>query len=137
MQWETKKLIWIILQYSPLIWWYGTICLRYAYTLKTIKHCREKWKVIWINEKIYHVYGLENNVFFKNFIYLFLEGKGGRKTERNINVWLPLVHPLLGTCPETQACALVWEWNWQPFGSQACSQSTEPHQPVLDWKTYC
>ena len=27
--------------------------------------------------------------------------------ERNINVWLPLVCPLLGTWPETQACVLT------------------------------
>ena len=27
-----------------------------------------------------------------------------------------------GMCPE-------WESNWQPFGSQASAQSTEPHQP--------
>ena len=41
-------------------------------------------------------------------IYLFLErGEGKDKQgEKNINVWLPLVHPLLGTWPATQACAL-------------------------------
>ena len=27
--------------------------------------------------------------------------------ERNITVWLPLEHPLLGTWPATQACALT------------------------------
>ena len=32
--------------------------------------------------------------------------KGGRE-ERNISVWLPLAHPLLGTWPATQACALM------------------------------
>ena len=30
-----------------------------------------------------------------------------RKRERNINVWLPLEHPLLGTWSATQACALT------------------------------
>ena len=27
-----------------------------------------------------------------------------------------------------------WDWDWhrQPFGLQACTQSTEPHQPGLD-----
>ena len=29
----------------------------------------------------------------------------GRERERNINVWLPLALPLLGTWPTTQACA--------------------------------
>ena len=50
-------------------------------------------------------------------------GKGGRKG--NINVWLPLTHPLLGTWPATQACDLTGN-------SQASAQSTEPHQPGLD-----
>ena len=46
-------------------------------------------------------------------------------------MWLPLMRPLLGTWPATQACALDWESNQQPFGSQAGAQSTEPHQPGL------
>ena len=47
--------------------------------------------------------------FKKDFIYLFLErGEGKEKErERNINVWLPLECPLLGTRPATQACALT------------------------------
>ena len=44
--------------------------------------------------------------FFKEyFMYLSLERREGR--ERNINVWLPLVHPPQGTLPETQAHALT------------------------------
>ena len=48
-------------------------------------------------------------LFFKYFTYLFLEGREGREKERerNINVWLPLVCPQLGTWPTTQACALT------------------------------
>ena len=47
--------------------------------------------------------------FLKEFIYLFLErGEGREKVkERNISVWLLLPHPLLGTWPATQACALT------------------------------
>ena len=30
-----------------------------------------------------------------------------KERERNISVWLPLAHPLLGTWPTTQACALT------------------------------
>ena len=46
--------------------------------------------------------------FFKKRFYLFIfrEGKGGSKRERNIHVWLPLVCPLLGTWPITQTCIL-------------------------------
>ena len=47
--------------------------------------------------------------FFKDFIYLFLDKGEGREKERerNIAVWLPLTHPLLGTWPTTQACPLT------------------------------
>ena len=45
----------------------------------------------------------------KDFIYLLLERREGREKEsgRNINVWLPFSHPLLGTWPAIQACALT------------------------------
>ena len=46
--------------------------------------------------------------FFKDFIYLFLErGERREKVERNVNVCLLLICPLLGTWPATQACALT------------------------------
>ena len=47
------------------------------------------------------------SLFLKDLIYLSLEGGEGREKERerNILVWLPLTHPLLGT--ETAACALT------------------------------
>ena len=47
---------------------------------------------------------------------------------RDINVWLPLTRPLLETSHNPSMC-LDWESNQQPFGSQASTQSTEPHQP--------
>ena len=52
----------------------------------------------------------DNNLFFgRDFIYLFLERGGGKEKERerNINVWVPLACPLLGTWPATLACALT------------------------------
>ena len=50
-----------------------------------------------------------NCFFLKIFIYLFLEKGEGREKERqrNINVWLHLTRPLVGTWPATQACALT------------------------------
>ena len=46
--------------------------------------------------------------FKKDFIDLFLErGREGEERERNMNMWLPLECPLLGTWPATQACALT------------------------------
>ena len=45
----------------------------------------------------------EQKSFFKDFIYSFLErGEGREKVrERNINVWLLLACPQLGTWPTT------------------------------------
>ena len=47
--------------------------------------------------------------FFKDFIYSFLGRREGKEKERdrNINVWLHLMHPVLGTWPATQACDLT------------------------------
>ena len=43
------------------------------------------------------------NFYFLFFMYFYrAEGRG-----RNINVWLPLARPLLGTWPPTQACTLT------------------------------
>ena len=39
------------------------------------------------------------------------------------------MHPLRGTWTATQAYALDWKSNPQPFGPQAGTQSTDPHQP--------
>ena len=72
------------------------------------------------------------SMYFKqDFIYSFPERGEGREKERerNINVWLPLICPLLGTWPTTLACALTGNRTEDPFGSQAGTQSTEPHQP--------
>ena len=50
-------------------------------------------------------------------------------------MWLSLARPLLGTWPETQACALDLELKQRPFDWQAGAQSTEPHQPGLLYLT--
>ena len=66
---------------------------------------------------------------FKDFIYLD-RGEGREKVrERNISVWLPLTHPLLGTWPPTQARARDRESNQQPIDLLANAHSIEPHQP--------
>ena len=65
-------------------------------------------------------------------IYLFLErGEGKEKEgEKHQCVVASYVPPTRdparnpGMCPD-------WELNQWPFGSQACTQSTEPHQPGL------
>ena len=61
--------------------------------------------------------------FFKDFIYSFLErGEGkDKERERNINVWLPLTCPPLGTWPATQACALSGNQTGDPLVRSPCS----------------
>ena len=72
-------------------------------------------------------------LFLKRF-YLFIfreRGRGGeREGEKNQCVVASHVPPTgdlahnPGMCPD-------WELNWPPFGSQACAQCTELHQPGL------
>ena len=54
---------------------------------------------------------------FNILIYLFLERGEGKKKERErkINVWLPLVHLLLGTWPTAQACVLTGNQSSDPL----------------------
>ena len=51
------------------------------------------------------------------FIYLFVERGEGREKERerNMDVWLPLARPLLGTWPTSQACALTGNRTGEPL----------------------
>ena len=69
--------------------------------------------------------------FFKK-IYLVFDGGGQREKERerNTNVWLPLVCPLLGTWPATQACALTGNGTCNPLVRRpALDPLNQPHQP--------
>ena len=94
--------------------------------------------------------GIERRIIFRNltsnnyFIYFFKfnfrEGKGGRNRGKKTSVCSCLsLAPYRGQGPTTQACALDWESNQLPFGLQASTQSTEPHQPgwytkLLRWQ---
>ena len=56
--------------------------------------------------------------FLKKILFIyFLESEEGKEKERerNINVWLPLERPLLGTWPATQAYALTRNWTGHPL----------------------
>ena len=73
--------------------------------------------------------------FFKRF-YLFSERVEGREIERKRNFNVREKHQLAAPCmPPTRDLAHNpgmcpdWESNQQPFGSQASTQNTEPHQP--------
>ena len=74
--------------------------------------------------------------FFKKDFYYFIFRQRGRERgekERNISVWLPLMCPPLGNlachpdmCPDRES-------NQRPFGLQTSTQSTELHQPGLEY----
>ena len=63
------------------------------------------------------------------FIYFFREGKGGRKRRRETSMCGCLLRPPTGDLAHNAGMCPDWESNQRPFGSEAGSQSTEPHQP--------
>ena len=66
----------------------------------------------------------------KKILFIFIDRREGKEKERerNINVWLLLGCPLLGTWPATQACALTGNGTGDPL-VYAITQSTKLHQP--------
>ena len=57
------------------------------------------------------------STFLKRFYLFILRDREGKEKdrERNINVWLPLMCPLLGTWPTTQACAMTGNQTGDPL----------------------
>ena len=67
-------------------------------------------------------------LFFLRF-YLFISRWGeGREKEKFPCVVTSRAPPTWGPGPQPRHVLSDWESNWWPFGSQACTQSTEPHQ---------
>ena len=59
---------------------------------------------------------------FLKILFIFREREGKvKERERNINVWLPLMLPLLGTWPATQASALTGNQTGDPLVHSLCS----------------
>ena len=72
------------------------------------------------------------------FIYLFTFRERGREEEREGEKHQCVVAsctPPTGDLAHNPGMCPDWELNWQPFGLQASTQSTEPHQPGLE--AYC
>ena len=70
--------------------------------------------------------------FFKRFYLFIFRGEGREKEERNIDVWE--IRTPTGDLTRNPGLGPDGESNQRPFGSQASTQSTEPHQPWLIFK---
>ena len=75
--------------------------------------------------------------FKKRILFIFQEVGREKERERNINVWekhqsVASHTPPFGDLARNPAVCPDQESKWRPFGSQACAQSTEPHQPGPD-----
>ena len=68
-------------------------------------------------------------IFFKYFIYLFLERGEERQRSRETRCVVASHLPPTGDLAYNPGMCPDWESNWWPFGLQASTQSTEPHQP--------
>ena len=90
---------------------------------------------------LYSFYSLLLFLFFlKIFFYLFIfrESVRWRERERNINVWLPLVCPALGTWPAAQACVLTRNRTSNPLVHRPAlnplSYTSQGHKDLIDIK---
>ena len=67
--------------------------------------------------------------YYLNILFIFREGKGGRKRGRETSMCGCLSSvTLLGTWPANPGMCPDWVSNQRHFGLQASPQSTEPHQ---------
>ena len=81
-------------------------------------------------------------IFLKDFIYSFLEGKGGRKRGKETSMCGCLLCTLYWDLAHNPGMCPDWESNQWPLASLVGAQSTESHQPgqvsrilkrSLDW----
>ena len=70
---------------------------------------KKRWTAVYEDQNRVASHTVHCVLLFYLFIYLFIDREEVRKKERerNIKVWLPLMHPLLETWPATQTCALT------------------------------
>ena len=77
------------------------------------------------NPAVKHLLNISiTHIYLKIFIYLFLEGQGGK--HQSVTA-LPM--PPTGDLAQNPGLFPDWESNWWPFGLQAGTQSTEQQQP--------
>ena len=80
-----------------------------------------------------YTYVLAFSFSFINFLIFILREKGreGERVGEKHQCVVAFHTPPTGDPAYNPGMCPDWESNWQPFGSQASAQSTEPHQPGL------
>ena len=73
------------------------------------------------------------SLFKKDFIYLFLEREEGRKRGRETSMCVAACAPPTGDLACNPGLCPDWELNRRPFALWSGTQSTEPHQPGLNY----
>ena len=63
------------------------------------------------------------SIFKRFYLFIFRQKWREGEREKSINVWLPLMRPLLGTLPTTQECALIGNQTSDPL---VCRPSLNP-----------
>ena len=100
--------------------------------LVTVKNCKEQSWTLGSKTTTYEwlmcIRHVISSFFLRFYLFICRERKGERKGEKHQHVVASLMFPAgnlahnPGRCPD-------WESNQWPFGSQAGTRSTEPHQP--------
>ena len=85
------------------------------------------WYALYQRSLIVFGFAFHFFIFFRFYLFIFRESGREREMERNINVWLPVAHPLLGTWPATQACALTGNWTSDPL---VCRPALNPRSHI-------
>ena len=79
---------------------------------------------------LFHLHGISFSIpfiyLFKDYLFLERGEEREKAGEWNINVWLSLTCPLLGTWLATQACALTGNW----------TSNTLVHRPAVNPLSY-
>ena len=70
------------------------------------------------------------------FIYFLERGREGEREREKHQCEVASRTPTTGDLAHNPSMCPDWESNQQPSDSQASTQSTEPHQPGLEWMLF-
>ena len=84
------------------------------------------WQIV----KFYKIIASNHFVYFSLILFIFRQRRREGERGREISMCGCFSHtPPTGNLVHNSGMCPAWESNWRPFGSQAHTQATEPHQP--------